>query len=124
MIGGMALSALVVDDDPAFRTLAARLLAELGFDEVTATGDAAAAITQAEARRPQAALVDIGLPDRDGIDLACELAGLPWAPHVVLTSTDADAVSVIASRAGSTKLPFVPKEELANGGLRALLLGR
>jgi len=123
MIGGMALSVLVVDDDPAFRTLAARLLEELGFDEVTATGDAAAALTQAEARRPQAALVDIGLPDRDGIDLAYELAGLPWAPHVVLTSTDADAGSAIASRAGSVTLPFVPKEELANGELRALLLG-
>lgn len=124
MIGCMALSVLVVDDDPAFRTLAARLLEELGFDEVTATADAAAAITQAEADRPQAVLVDIGLPDRDGIDLAYELAGLPWAPRVVLTSTDTDAVSAIAARAGSAKLPFVPKEELASGGLRALLLGR
>jgi CheY-like chemotaxis protein len=118
----MALSVLVVDDDPAFLALATRLLEDMGFDEITTSADAAAAVTEAEAKRPQAVLVDIGLPDRDGIDLACQLATLPWSPHIVLTSTDTDAGSMIASRTDGSTLQFLPKEELANGGLRALLL--
>jgi CheY-like chemotaxis protein len=117
----MASRVLVVDDDPDFRTLGARLLRELGFDEVITAGDAAAALEQAEVGRPDAVLVDVGLPDRDGIDLAHQIAALPWSPRVVLTSTDGDAASAVAARGGRA-LSFVPKEQLANGVLRGLLL--
>jgi hypothetical protein len=40
-----------------------------------------------------------------------------------LTSTDRDAGSVLDTRAGSRRLPFVPKDELADGRLRGLLTG-
>jgi CheY-like chemotaxis protein len=119
----MAMSVLLVDDDPAFLSLAARILEGMGAEVVARAEDAAAAIAAANATRPEAALVDVGLPDRDVIDLAFELAGLPWRPRVVLTSTDRDAVSAIDARDGHGKLPFVPKEELANGSLRRLLMG-
>jgi CheY-like chemotaxis protein len=118
----MVLSVLVVDDDPAFRVLAARILGDIGFEEITATGDAATALTQAEAKRPGAALVDVGLPDRDGIDLAFQLAALPWSPQVVLTSSDSDAGRGITIPDGGRAVPFLPKAELANGLLRGLLL--
>jgi DNA-binding NarL/FixJ family response regulator len=64
-------------------------------------------------------LVDVGLPDRDGIELARELAALPWAPRVVLTSTDRDAVS--GPRADGLP-PFVPKEDLPGVSLYRLLV--
>jgi DNA-binding response OmpR family regulator len=90
---------------------------------MTAT-TAASAVTQATAGQPGAILVDVGLPDRDGVDLARELAGLPWSPHVVLTSTDRDAsISTEGPETGHTP-PFLPKDELADGALRALLIDR
>jgi CheY-like chemotaxis protein len=116
----MAYSVLVVDDDPAFLSLATRVLESFGLDVLATAENAAAAIEAANSTRPSAALVDVGLPDRDGIDLGYELAALPWRPRVVLTSTDRDAVNAIDARYGD-KLPFVPKEELANEALPRLL---
>jgi DNA-binding NarL/FixJ family response regulator len=118
----MVSSVLLVDDDPAFLVLAARVFDSLGIEVVATAPDAATAVTAAAATRPEAALVDVGLPDRDGIDLGHELAALPWAPRVVLTSSDRDVIHVIAASDGPIKLPFVPKEELANSRLRGLLL--
>jgi DNA-binding NarL/FixJ family response regulator len=117
----MSLSVLIVDDDPTFLSLAERLLAGMGMEVVATAEDPAAAIEAANATRPTAALVDIGLPDREGIDLGYQLAALPWAPRVVLTSTDRDAGCAIDLREGHPKPPFLPKEELANGRLRLLL---
>jgi CheY-like chemotaxis protein len=119
----MAVSVLVVDDDRAFLSLATRLLEAIGVEAVATAEDAAAAIAAANAERPQAALVDVGLADRDGIDLAYELAALPWRPRVVLTSTDTDAVHSLDARNGGRRLPFVPKEDLATVPLRRLLMG-
>jgi DNA-binding NarL/FixJ family response regulator len=117
----MAATVLLVDDDPAFRSLATRILADIGVEVVGIAQDAAAAIAAANALRPDAALVDVGLPDRDGVDLAHELAALPWRPRVVLTSTDTDAAAFIEARGKGEALPFVPKEDLATAPLRRLL---
>jgi len=113
---------LVIDDDPAFRALAVRMLAGMGLAVVgeAGTGDAA---TQAASRlRPQSALVDVGLPDGAGVALARDLAALPWAPRVVLTSSDADATSPAAAISVGAAA-FIPKGELADGRLRPLLTG-
>lgn len=113
----MVASVLIVDDDPAFLALAARVLTGIGIEVVGRAPDAATAVTLAEDTRPEGALVDVGLPDRDGIDLAYELAALPWGPTVVLTSSDADAADAIGSRPGGPAIPFVPKDQLTNGAL-------
>jgi DNA-binding NarL/FixJ family response regulator len=115
---------LLVDDDPAFRCLATRILSDAGLEVVATAGDAAAAVAAARSLKPGAALVDVGLPDRDGVDLAHELAALPWRPRVVLTSSDRDAAARIDSEGGNHRLPFVPKEELPSAPLRRLLGGR
>src|SRR6476620_7935973 len=113
------LSILIVDDDPEFVALATRVLVTMGAQVVATASDAASALAAAHEKRPQVALVDVGLPDRNGIDLGSELAGLPWAPQVVLTSTDSDAEGEIGDQGPS--LPFLPKEELATDRLRVLL---
>jgi two-component system, OmpR family, KDP operon response regulator KdpE len=114
---------LIVDDDPTFLALAARLLEGTGIEVVAQAQDAASAIEAAAATRPDAALVDAGLPDRNGIDLAYELAALPWEPRVVVTSTDADVGAAIDARPGDPKLPFIAKEDLTGRTLVALLSG-
>src|SRR4051794_12317889 len=115
----MAGSVLLVDDDPGFLSLATRMLDAVGVSVAATAETAAAALAAAEAHRPEAALVDVGLPDRDGIELARELAALPWAPLVVLTSSDRDALGMSPNDGIP---PFVPKEDLPNAPLRALLL--
>jgi DNA-binding NarL/FixJ family response regulator len=64
--------------------------------------------------------VYVGLPDRDGIELAHELAALPWSPAIVLTSVDRDAAARIQPTPDGA-LPFVLKDEVAKAPLRRLL---
>lgn len=113
-------SVLVVDDDPVFRGLARRMLRAAGLVVVGEAESVAAAIACAQDIRPEAALVDVGLPDGNGISLAAKLTALPLGLRVVLTSTDPDAASaddVRESGAGA----FVAKDELPNAPLRRLL---
>jgi DNA-binding NarL/FixJ family response regulator len=120
MIVGMDRSILVVDDDPAFRELAGRLLADAGIEVVAQADSADAAIRAAMEAKPDAVLVDVDLPDRDGITLAGELRALPWRPRVVLTSVDPDAAGLDdLHRSGA--LAFLTKDKLANGTLLDLL---
>jgi DNA-binding NarL/FixJ family response regulator len=120
----MSGSVLIVDDDPIFLSLATRVLAKAGLEVVGTADDAAGAVGAARATKPAAILVDVGLPDRAGLDLAYELAALPWRPRVVLTSTDNDATYAIEPPDGHARLPFIPKDELANGRLPGLLASR
>jgi DNA-binding NarL/FixJ family response regulator len=113
---------LIVDDDPGFLGLAARVLGDLGVEAVVTAGDAAQALAIAMKSRPEAVLVDIGLPDREGTDLAYELIELSWRPRVVLTSSDSEAFLAIEPHDGHAKLAFIAKEELASETLRHALL--
>jgi two-component system nitrate/nitrite response regulator NarL len=116
----MSGSVLVVDDDPAFRRLARRLLPAVGLAWVGEASSADSALAAAATLRPDGVLVDVGLPDRDGVTLAGELAALPFAPRVVLTSSDAEAASANdVERSGAAA--FVPKDELPNAALQRLL---
>jgi DNA-binding NarL/FixJ family response regulator len=119
MIRLVGLSVLLVDDDAEFLALATRVFESMGVEIVATAQDAASAIAAAEATKPQAALVDVGLPDRNGVDLGTELAALPWGPRVVLTSTDSDVGRDVESR--GVNLPFIAKENLATDRLRSLL---
>ena len=121
----MVGSVLIVDDDPAFRALAKRIVIDSGLSVVAEAGTAAAAVTVADELRPDAILVDVGLPDRDGIDLACDLHARAWRPRVVLISSDPDVAVLVPERCDADgiaqTLPFVAKAELPNAPLRRLL---
>jgi len=122
MMDGMNGSVLVVDDDPEFLALAQRLLTAFGLAFAGEAASVAAAITAADSLRPDAVLVDIGLPDGDGVSLARELTALPWRPRVVLTSTNAEAATAAdVLRSGAEA--FVPKDQLPNTALGSLLGG-
>jgi DNA-binding NarL/FixJ family response regulator len=122
MIALMSRAVLVVDDDPVFRRLARRTLTADGLAVVGEADTVAAAMAAAESLRPEAVLVDVGLPDGDGVTLAGELTALPWRPRVLLTSTDPDAASDDDVRT-SGAVAFIPKDDLPGAPLRALLAG-
>ena len=75
----MSWSVLVVDDDASFRHLATRTLRSWGFAVVGEAGTFAEAVDRATELRPDAALVDIGLPDGDGFELAQRFFGAALA---------------------------------------------
>jgi DNA-binding NarL/FixJ family response regulator len=116
----MCPSVLLVDDDPIFRTLARRMLEALGLMVVGEAATVAAAVAAARTLRPEAALVDIRLPDGDGVALARELSALPWRPEIILTSTDPDAASA-EDVLGSGANAFIAKDELPRAQLPLLL---
>jgi DNA-binding NarL/FixJ family response regulator len=119
----MAYSVLVVDDDPAFRGLAVRILTAAGLNVIGEADTAAAGLAAAIALEPDAALVDVDLPDGDGITLALEFTNLPRRPRVLLTSVDADAAGPEdLVRTGASA--FIHKSDLPNSELHELLAPR
>jgi DNA-binding NarL/FixJ family response regulator len=120
MIVRMIRSVLVVDDDPEFRKLAGRLLAASGMTVVDEAGSVAGAMQAAARLKPSAVLVDVELPDGDGITLARQLIALPWRPRVVLTSIDGEITTTDEARHAGARA-FVNKADLPNVPLGRLL---
>jgi DNA-binding NarL/FixJ family response regulator len=120
MIDCVNRSVLIVDDDPEFRSLAARLLAASGLTVVGEADSVSAALSAAYRLKPSAVLVDAELPDGDGIRLAGDLAALPWCPRIVLTSIEPDIATADNARRAGAKA-FLKKVELANAPLAQLL---
>jgi DNA-binding NarL/FixJ family response regulator len=119
MIGPMPGSVLIVDDEASFRQQAMRLLAMRGFQIVGEVGDGADAVRAARELEPNAVLLDVNLPDRNGLDVARELTRLPAPPRVLLTSADADVAADAIRACGATA--FVAKDELPTSDLVRLL---
>jgi CheY-like chemotaxis protein len=73
---------LVVDDDPEIVTFLATLLELEGIESQVATSAAAALAMLDRAGPPQLVLLDIAMPDRDGLDLCRALKKDPRTRHV------------------------------------------
>ena len=78
---------LVVEDDHDLRTLLSRGLRSHGFEVITAVDGHAA--LRSLGSIPDAVILDIGLPDADGIDLLRELRDeFPDLQVIILTAHD------------------------------------
>ncbi len=119
MIAPMPITVLLIDDDPGFRLLARRALAGTQLVVVGEADTAAGGARAARELKPDVMLVDVGLPDGDGIALAHELSALPWSPRIVLTSVDPDAATAEVVQS-SGAVGFVPKHDLPGRGLELL----
>ncbi len=78
-----AIRVLVVDDDVDTADSAVLVLKFLGF-EAAAVYDGGVALEQARKLRPQAVLLDLAMPHRDGLQLAQDLRRLPGLEEVML----------------------------------------
>jgi two-component system KDP operon response regulator KdpE len=112
---------LVVDDDPALvRALTINLRAR-GY-EVHAAATGAGALQLAAAHPPQAVVLDLGLPDLDGIEVIQGLRGWTAVPILVLSAREQQREKVAALDAGADDYvvkPFGMDELLAR--LRAAI---
>lgn len=100
---------LIVEDDPRFSVLIEGMLQSASF-AVRCAGGGASALALAAEHRPDIAVVDLGLPDCDGIDLVRQLAESSSAPILVLTGARSSAEVLAAIRAGAAGFLF--KEDL------------
>jgi DNA-binding NarL/FixJ family response regulator len=108
----MAIRVLIVDDDTAFRRTIAAVLAGRGYEiagEASSLAEARLALAQLD---PDAVLLDVQLPDGDGISFAAELPPTRGRPvRILLTSSDRKpAPSRLLGRSGVAG--FIPKTEL------------
>ena len=116
----VATRVLIVDDHAPFRALARELLEMDAFVVVGEAADAAGAMTLAVALAPDLVLLDIGLPDVDGFEVARLLAALDPTPTVVLISSR-DRSAYRTRLAGSPARGFLPKAELSGAALADLI---
>ncbi len=112
---------LVVDDEPKIVQLARDYLEHAGFAVVTAH-DGKAALASARGQRPDLVVLDLGLPELDGLDVARTLRAESNVPIVMLTGRSEESDKLVGLELGAddyvTK-PFSPKELVAR--VRAVL---
>ena len=107
--------ALVIDDEVQIRRLLRVVLESAGY-QVHEAETAAQGLTDAATRRPDVVLLDLGLPDSDGVNVLRRLREWSQVPVIVLSVRDDEEGKVAALDAGAddyvTK-PFSSAELLA-----------
>jgi two-component system KDP operon response regulator KdpE len=111
----MSTRILVVDDEPQIGRMLKISLGARGY-EVAVVSDGLAALDKAASWRPDLILLDLGLPQLDGLEVCRQLRSWSQVPIIVLTVRDAEADKVAALDLGAddylTK-PFGTDELLA-----------
>src|SRR6476469_3575697 len=111
----MAARILIVDDEPSILATMAPLLRARGYEVATATSGYAA-LEAVDRQAPQLVILDLGLPDLDGVEVCRRLREGRAVPIVVLSARGGERDKVAALDAGAddyvTK-PFGAEELLA-----------
>ncbi len=112
---------MVIEDDEAIGALVGAYLDKAGFETVVEpTG--AGGLEAVDRLRPRFVVLDLGLPDADGLELCRQLRDLGDVPILILTARDDEADRIIGLELGAddylTK-PFSPRELVAR--VRAVL---
>ena len=109
------VSVVVIEDDPQIRRFVRATLHAHGMSAIEAD-TATAGLAEAATRMPDLIVIDLGLPDADGIDVIRELRGWTQTPVIVLSARTSEQAKVDALDAGAddylTK-PFGVPELLA-----------
>ena len=106
---------LVVDDEPKITQLVRDYLERAGF-AVRSAANGREALALAQAEKPDMIVLDLGLPDLDGLDVTRSLRKFSNAPILMLTARAEEADKLVGLELGAddymTK-PFSPKELVA-----------
>jgi two-component system alkaline phosphatase synthesis response regulator PhoP len=106
---------LVVDDEPTIAEIARDYLERAGY-KVTIAGNGADALAFARSRRPDLIVLDLGLPQLDGLDVTRALRKQSNVPIIMLTARVDESDKLVGLELGAddyvTK-PFSPKELVA-----------
>lgn len=117
----IAAKILVVDDDPRIRDLLTIALERGGYQVVTAA-DGQAALRNARREAPALIVLDVGLPELDGLEVCRRIRAQSDVPILFLTARDDEVDRIVGLELGAddyvTK-PFSPRELLAR--IKAIL---
>lgn len=123
----MSIRVLLVDDHALVRDGLAALLDGMGgFDVVGEAGTGEDALVQAQLLRPDVVLMDVRLPDVDGVEATRRIrAAVPGTAVLMLSMYDDDATVFAAMRAGAQGylLKDAEPDDVA-GGIRAVTSGQ
>ena len=112
---------LVVEDESKIARLVRDYLEHAGF-EVVVAADGDVALAEARRSRPDLVVLDLGLPGRDGLDVARGLRRVSNVPIVMLTARGDETDRIVGLELGADDYvvkPFSPKELVAR--VRAVL---
>ena len=110
-----AATVYLVDDDPGVREAIEDLLSSHGFDVATFSSASAYKAAIGKATGPACLVLDVELPDMNGLELQSELAGGQHPPIVFITGVGDIPSSVRAIKAGAVDFlpkPFTPEQLL------------
>lgn len=110
---------LIVDDHEPFRAVARELLESAGYVVTGEAADAAEALAAVAAESPDAVLLDVQLPDRDGFAVARTLAAADGPAVVLISSREADDYGGRVAACGARG--FIAKSKLSAATFAALL---
>ncbi|HKN81315.1 MAG TPA: response regulator transcription factor [Actinomycetota bacterium] len=112
---------LVVEDEIEIARVVRDYLRNAGF-EVIVVGDGGSAIASVRSAKPDLLVLDLGLPGRDGLDVAREIRRWSDTPIVMLTARGDETDRIVGLEIGADDYvvkPFSPKELVAR--VRAVL---
>ena len=106
-VDARAHTVLLIEDDPDVRAAVERVLTTAGYTVQTAS-DGQNGLRTALSRRPELVLVDVGLPDRDGVSVTRELREKGFrSPILMLTARGTVSDKVSGLEAGADD--YLPK---------------
>ena len=114
---------LIVDDEPMIRQIARSSLAPRGYRvEEASTGEEV--LQKVPALRPDVILLDLGLPDADGIEVTHQLRSFTDIPIIILSVRSAESDKIAALESGADDYLTKPcqPEKLVERVRAALLL--
>jgi DNA-binding response OmpR family regulator len=114
-------SILVIEDDPAIRSAVQRTMADRGH-AVAIASSGMSGLEHVLVERPDVVLLDLGLPDVDGLTMISMIRAASTVPIIVITARDDDATIVKALDAGADDYVVKPfGADQVSARIRALL---
>ncbi|GAB6983578.1 response regulator transcription factor [Nocardioides pyridinolyticus] len=99
----MSIKVMVVDDHPMWRDAVERDLADAGLDVVAVAANGREAVARFPAARPDVVLLDLQIPEPDGVAVTAAIAQRSPETRVLILSASGEQADVLAAvKAGAT----------------------
>ncbi len=103
------VSVMVVDDSEVARMLLRDILEAGGYDVVAEAADGVEAVAKYAELRPQVTIMDVQMPNKDGIEATRDILVIDRNARVLMCSSiDAEGLLMAASEAGASGVVFKP----------------